>query len=211
MNELIAFILTGGALAGAIVYVVKILIAKAIDAGVLNYQLRLDKELEAHKHSLDLIKIQFQIQYSALNHKQGEFIAQLYSSLYDLERDLQHYTTVFQGGEWSQFTERDQKVIDSLKSTRNLFEKNRIYLEDELCNSIENNIKDVEEIIIKMRLAKENAKLLGKDMPNNFLKEGETPAEVWKAQDERARNEITENRKKLAVIFRELLGVKMLS
>jgi len=204
MNELIAFILTGGAVAGGIVWVVKILIAKSIDAGVKTYQLRLDKELESHRHQLELMKIQ----YSSLNDKRGVFIAELYSMFFELETALQSVTTIFQGGEWSSIGEKDKQLMEQLHLVNAYFEKNRILISDNLCAFIENNIKEVESIFEKIIFAKSASSWeFVDDLPIVPVKK--TPTEIWQEMDLLARNKIKENRKELAEQFRVLIGVSI--
>lgn len=206
MDKLIAFIFTGGALAGGIVYVVKILIAKAIDAGVLNYKSRLDKELDAHRHSLELLKIQYQIQFSSLNEKRGEFIAKLFSEMYELENAIQNYTSVIQN-DWTEFGETYNAVDGQFKRVKSYFERNRIYLDEQLCNEIEQSLILVDNMVFQMSKAKSMGKTPGKTMTSVEFPEGKTPTEIWSEQDQKARKELVNNRKQLAQQFRLLIGV----
>jgi hypothetical protein len=206
MNELTAFILSGGVLSGIIVFVVKSLISKSIDAGVMNYKFRLNKELDAHKHNLDLLKIQYQIQFSSLNEKRGEFIAKLYSEMYVLEQKIQNYTSVIQQN-WTEFGESYTQVEQQLKKVTFLFEANRIYLAEDLCATIESNLGMVKQMIFEMSKAKKMGEAIGKTMVSVDFPEGKSPVEIWSEQDQKARKDIVKNRKLLAEQFRQLLGV----
>lgn len=207
MTELTTFIVSGGVVASIIVFVVKSLISKSIDAGVMNYKLRLDKELDAHKHSLELLKIQYQIQFSSLNEKRGAFIAQLFSEMYELEKALQDFTSVFKFGNWTQFTDADKALIAKHEETKALFEKNRIYLENHLCDAIQQNFDFIEQIIFEMAKAKHMGQSLNKPNQQAYFPEGSTPTDKWAEQDQKARKDIVDNRKLLAEQFRQLLGV----
>lgn len=202
MNELIAFIVTGGALAGGIVWVVKILIAKSIEAGVKTYELRLDKELESHRHQLELMKIQ----YSTLNDKRGEFIAKLFSRLYELEVDLQNYTSVIQPN-WTEFGEPFRKVKRTLEETQSLYERNRLYLDETLCKSIDENFEMIRNTFFNMSKAKHMGSALNGPYHSPVTIRDLSVTDLWGEQDEKARKDIVENRMKLAEQFRALIGV----
>ena len=205
MIEMITMIISGSALAGLIVYVVKILIAKAIDAGVVNYKYRLDKELEVTKHNLDLLKIQYQIQFSSLSEKRGEFIALLHSKFYDLQTQLEEYTKIINNTSFSEIGESDEQLIELHKDTIVLFEKHRIYLEDEHCQMIENNLKDIKTVIEKMILAK-NAKKWPSSDVNLDVGEGQLPEEIWQEQYHKVKQDINYNRLTLAKQFRQIIS-----
>lgn len=207
MKEIITILGGGSIIIAAIVWLAKTTISKAIDAGTDAFKHRLDKDLEVHKKNLDLMKIQFQIQYSSLNEKRGKVIAKLYSLLYDLEQDLLYYTDLFYGPKWVEETERDKQATATLVKTKELFEKNRIYFDKELCDKIDKIIIDREDVITKMREAKINAKIIG-EIDKKYREEGD-PVAIVIEQNEKVRGEIAESRKLLAGEFRKLLGVPL--
>jgi len=207
MKEVIAILGGGSVIMAAFVWLAKVTISKAIDAGTEAYKHRLDKDLEVHKKNLDLMKIQFQIQYSSLNEKRGKVIAKLYSLLYDLEQDLLYYTDIFQGPEWITETERDKKAATTLAKTKELFEKNRIYFDEELCDKIDQIIKDEFEVINQMRKARITAKTMSKGKMN----EKDNPGMIWYEQNKKVQGKISKSRKQLADEFRVLFGIEIKS
>jgi hypothetical protein len=208
MEELIKILGLGATVTAGLVWLAKIVISRAIDAGGDAYKNRLASELEVHKSNLDMMKIQYQIQYSTLNEKRGEIIAKLYSVLYDLEQDLMYYTSLAQGAEWVSDMERDKKAMKTFSETKEIFEKNRIYFSENLCNKLENVLIEREEVIKNMRKAKIIATHIGQ---TKEIQIGDTkkPMEIWMKQEEIAREEIVESRKQLADEFRSLIGVEI--
>lgn len=210
MKEFIALIAGGGIITGAIVWLAKSIITKAIDAGGDIFRQKLDKELEVHKNNLDMIKIQYQIQYSSLNEKRGKVIAELYSLLYDLEQDLKYYTSMAQGPEWVDDTERDEKARVTLVKTKEVFEKNRIYFEENLCDKLDAIFVERESVITNMRKAKIRAKNIG-DGAGIKIKEEDMPLSIWFEQEDKVCGEIADSRKELADEFRVILGIEIKS
>jgi hypothetical protein len=209
MNETIGILTGGTVIAGLIVWATKLIIAKVVETGGEVFKTKLDKELAVHQKNLDLIKIQYQIQYSSLNEKRGKVIAKLYSLLYDLEQDLLYYTDLFYGPKWKDETERDKQAAATLAKTEELFEKNRIYFDEELCDKIDKIIIDRADVITKMREAKIEAKIIG-EVDKKYRKEAD-PVAIVIDQNEKVRGEIAESRKLLAEEFRALIGVEVKS
>jgi len=195
----------------ALTFLAKLFFTKSAEAAVMKYGSELQVELESHKSELELLKVKYQIQFSSLNEKRGEFIAQLFSEMYDLEKALQDFTSVIRKSDWTVFDEKDKKVYLIFESVRNLFEKNRIYLDEQLCDTIDNNFVFILDVIIEMSKAKKMGDALGKVTITADFPEGKTPVEIWSIQDQKARKDIVENRKKLAKQFRFLLGVNLSS
>ncbi len=210
MKEFIALIAGGGIVTAAIVWLAKSIITKAIDAGGEIFKNRLEKELEVHKKNLDMMKIQYQIQFSSLHEKRGEVIIELYSLLYDLEQDLKYYTSKAQGSEWVSDTKRDDKAKNTLVKTKEVFEKNRIFFEEDLCDKLDKIIKERENVIKKMRGARITAKNLAEG-PWLELDGTELPRNIWFKQEEKVRGEIVDSRKQLADDFRVLFGIEIKS
>ncbi len=208
MKEIITILGGGSIIIAAIVWLAKTTISKAIDAGTDAFKHRLDKDLEVHKKNLDLMKIQFQIQYSSLNEKRGEIISSLYSLLYDLEQDLLYYTDMFQGPEWVTETERDTKAAKTMMKTKELFEKNRIYFDSELCDKLDRMLIERENVIKSMRKAKITAKHLGEGADID-VDSSEMPNSIWSNQYEKVRSDIADSRKRLADEFRTLFGIEL--
>jgi hypothetical protein len=191
----------------AITFLAKLFFTKSAEAAVLKYGSELQEQLESHKSELELLKVKYQIQFSALNEKRGTFIAQLYSELYDLEQALQAFTSVFKGGDWTQFTDEDKSLLAKHKETKALFEKNRIYLENHVCEAIQQNFDSITQIIFEMTKAKRMGQSLNKPNQQAHFDEGSTPTDKWAEQDQKAREDIVTNRKMLAEQFRQLLGI----
>jgi hypothetical protein len=206
MKEILGVLTASTLIVGVIAFVTKSIINKLIDTGADIFKNKMEKELEVHKKNLDLIKIQYQIQYSSLNEKRSDFIAQLFNLLYDLEISLQKYTSVI-NSDWPKVGMNDFHVNTRFDETKSLFEKNRIYLESSLCDSIELNLNEIEKMIRDMSVAKAKASALGNGAPITNFKEGESPVEIWSKLDTKARGDIINNRKLLTVQFRKLIGV----
>lgn len=204
MKEIITILGGSGIIISGIVWLAKVTISKMIDAGTDTFKHRLDKDLEVHKKNLDMMKIQYQIQYSSLHEKRGKVISKLYSLLYDLEQDLLYYTDLFQGPEWVEDTERDKKATETFSKVKELFEKNRIFFDEELCGKLEQIIDDRKDIITEMRKAKIKAKHIG----TGKIKDADDPVLICMEQNKKVQGEISESRKQLADEFRVLFGIE---
>ncbi len=209
MNDLITIIAGGSIVTAALIWLAKSIISKAIDTGGDVFKNKLDKELEVHKKNMDMMKIQYQIQYSSLQEKRGEVIAELYSLLYDLEQDLRTFTSVGQT-DWLNDLESDKIATKTLEKTTAFFEKNRIYFEQGLCDKLEEILIERREVIKEMRKAKVTAKQL-RENTDLKIADDQMPMSKWFEQEDKVKGQIADSRKQLADEFRVLFGIEIKS
>jgi hypothetical protein len=202
--ELLEKLLTlsvGGITVGAVVvYLGKLILDKS--SAVL---------IEDYKNKLEMLKIEHQIRFTKLYEERGEVIKTVYQSLYELEHKLEYLTSPFQGPEWKHDLNREKEAIDHLNKTSKQLEINRIFFNESLCNEIASTLNDCRDVIIRMKNAKENSRDIGKGYYDNSSQKGEkrkTPTQIWIEAQNKVKNEIKNQRLKLAQSFRDLIGVE---
>lgn len=200
MEKLIAFFVGSALISGILVFLGKLVINKGFDAAMKTFE-----------NKLELMKIEHQVRFSQLHQERAVVTKDMYKMLYELKKELEYYTTSFQGQEWLTDTTRRDKVLEVLKRCRNLVEENRIFFVEEFCEKVEKNLLECEEVIRGM----EKARSLGREERRSkregiFFppKDGKTSIGIWIEQEEKVKIEIRKNRIKLAEEFRKLLGVR---
>lgn len=220
-NQVIKFFLSASIITGGLVYLSKLVIDKFVESRIEKYKNFLHKDFESFKHSLsseaekfrydlNTTSVEHQIKYTKLYEERGQVIKRTYSLLLDLENSLSSLTTIGQGPEWTDESERDRKAKDSNLALKDNLEQNRIFFSEDLCNKIDSIIKDSHEITDEMFLAKKNER-----RTENHIKRGITltekqligPLDKWHELDEKVQKEIKSARLNLAQEFRVLIGV----
>lgn len=169
-----------------------------------------DAALKTFENKLEILKIEHQIKYSKLHEERATLLKDLYRELFDLENALAYMTTAFQGPEWTKDDDRRVKAFSQLQKCLIILETNRIFFTSEFCSLLETNLEECLDVINQM----ENAKFRGKIQEssisgyNKTFKDGETPLDIWFAQEEKVKTKIRDGRIQLAEKFREIIGVE---
>jgi hypothetical protein len=170
----------------------------------------LNIEAERFKYELNTLSIEHQIRYSKLYEERGQVIKRIYNLLVDLETSLAELTTLFQGPEWIEDTQRENKTRLSIHELKRYLEYNRIFFNEGLCLKIESILSDSHNISIEMALAKiselRNQKY-NKQGIEISVDELSKPSNTWHVLDEKVQKEINAARLELAQEFRSLIGV----
>jgi len=186
----------GGITVGFIVvYLGKFFLSKSSDLIIENY-----------KNRLEISKIEHQVKFSKLHTERGEIIKLIYQELFELEKKLEHLTTLFQGPSWTTDKDREKDALDKYWEMYDVLENNRIYFSEELCNQISEGLNDYKEIISQMLKAKSHYKF-ETDGTGYRFPEGQGSLDLWKDAENKVKNEIKQLRLDLAKVFRELIGV----
>ena len=119
-------------------------------------------------------------------------------------------TTKWQGPEWVNATERDDKATESITSLRNQLEQDRIFFSVELCDKIKSILADSHQIKVEMIMAKKNAQINERHTKqgiNVSVEDLLNPSSTWSELDEKVQKEIKDAKLKIAQEFRVLIGV----
>lgn len=210
-EPIIQFFLSISVLGAVFTYLLKVGIERFADSRVLKYQNELGKETELFKHELSRMTIEHQIKYSKLYEERGDVIKKMNSLLLELEAALSELTTIFQGPDWIEVSEKDENAKKCIYIVRNELEINRIFFSEELCEKIESILLESHKIAVDMWKVKreEQANIRkinrGVDVPYDPQND---PSVKWEQLDEKVKNSFRVTRIKLANEFRQLIGVK---
>ncbi|MBF2707816.1 hypothetical protein [Flavobacterium soyangense] len=195
LEEIIKLSIGGTTVGIIIVYLGKFFLTKSSDL-----------LMENHKNQLEISKTEHQVRFSKLHSERGEIIKSIYLDLYELEKKLEHLTTLFQGPEWKTDKERDDDARAKYKETFERLENNRIYFSEELCNQISLGLENYNNIIQLMFKAKNKAHYESDGTGYRFP-DGQGSLDLWKEAENKTKNEIRQLRFELANVFRKLIGV----
>lgn len=195
LEEILKFSIGGITIVGAMVFLGKLILTKSSDILIEN-----------HKNCLEISKTEHQIKFTNLHAERGDIIKQIYQDFYELEKKLEHMTTLFQGPGWRTEKERDNDAIAKYKDTQDKLERNRIYFSEDLCDQLASALEDYSNIIQQMLEAKNHAKY-EQDGSGYRFPEGKSSFDLWKDAENKTKNDIKKLRLELAQVFRELIGV----
>ncbi len=191
-------------------YLGKLAIQKFSEGALKTFQHNLELQKIQAQNQFDLLRIEKQVRFSRMHEEQSEVLKSLYNELLQLEIDLQQYTSIFQGPEWSQDSERYQNALKQLKRCRHFLEKSLIFLPQAVCDEVDASLAQAGDIMNEMEKAKIQDVMMKEAASRGERMEvarDEFPLTKWREQEKRVLTEIRGNRKKLAKGFRKLLGV----
>jgi len=146
IKEILIFVSGSSILIGAISWLFKTLLKQL-----------LDKDIEKYKHELKEVLIKREITYKNLQEKRIEIIAQIYSLLVESIYSVEKYCSPI-GNLDNKTGEIYKDAIRVLVNFFKYFDKNRIYLSEELCLIIDTAIKELrnatEDIYSNAQIAK---------------------------------------------------------
>ncbi|MGG9960360.1 hypothetical protein [Ferruginibacter sp. SUN106] len=199
--------LTG--LSTIIIWLGKFIITKTVDTGIEKYKAELTKDIEKHKAELSKITLEHQVKFSKLHEQRADKIKLLYNKVKELEKSLQHSTTVFQGPEFSDDTQRDSETLNQIVSLTDLVDAERIYFSESTILRFESLIQKSREILKGMR----NVRLSHQQYDSLIKRNKEVPQKIleemdkWTEVDDKVEDEFKGLKLELANEFRNLLGI----
>lgn len=170
-----------------------------------NLQLSLDKNLEAYKSRLEILRLEFQVQFAELHAKRSEIIAELYKYLTELNASMLNLTARIHGVVQDAEKEEQKRIERANKAYiefYNYYYPHRIFFSQ----------------IIASKLDKIQAFVWDKAWDFNYIKgqigSGQLDPSSWKSFSDdlkkiskEVHKEIPDALKDLEDEFRELLGV----
>ncbi|MGI4729556.1 MAG: hypothetical protein ACRYGB_13360 [Janthinobacterium lividum] len=221
-TQIIKFFLSTSLITGSVVYLMKRIIDKFLESRIEKYKnsLQINTEIFRHelnfeaekfKQELNTKTVEHQIKYSKLYEERGQIIKLIYNLLLNLEGSLVLLTTIFQGPDWTNDTERDAKTVESVQNLKKELEQNRIFFTSTLCKKVDSIIATSNKIIIEMRVAKIYKQRNEQYYKNNISLNDEElskPIDIWIKLEKEVQNEIISAKLDLAQEFRILIGVE---
>jgi len=170
-----------------------------LDKELQNYENKLDIKLQDHRNELE----KEQIIFSELHAKQGEVVTEIYSRLFDMERDLRSLAKPLQKSNEPSQDEKIDKVLQSGRRFEQYYKKHKIYLPPEICRSIEDLLEESRDIHRDFSVfSVHEPQKSGLDTQEAL----EVLTENWDRVNE---DTIPDMKEQLESHFRELLGVEL--
>lgn len=192
------------ALLAVLAFVGKTLLEKLIVRDTKRFEsdlrARSESAIEHLKNTLQLKTIEHQVMFSRLHEKRADVIAELYGKLVESLWEAESFFSVM---EWAGEPNKQEKHIiamEKLVEFFRFFDKNRIYLPEEICNLLEKLVLDVRSHVIRfgvyVRFNEDNLNAHTSEQKDKAWNDG------WNA----IKNQVPPARKVLEDEFRTLLG-----
>lgn len=199
-ETIVKYLITPSVIFGILAYFTKSIISHFLSKDIESYKNKIETnaqlKLEEIKNELQIKALEHQIKFNRLHEKRAEIIAEFYQKFEE---------TIFKAGVLVNPLElrgelSKEETLRNAKSEiwelRRFFQKNRIYLSEELCTRIETTINKIYKIIFDF-----GSKVVSREYDKDI--------EVWTSSWESiTETEVPEARKALEVEFRNILGVE---
>lgn len=192
-------------LVAILAYIAKSLLDKLIVRDTKQFEADLkaksDAAIEHLKNDLLLRSIEHQVRFSRLHEKRAEVIAELNGLFAEALWEAESFLSPM---EWNGEPSKQEKhcaAMNKLVELYRYFDKHRIYLPAELCNSLEKLVSEVRELVINFGVYVESHET---SLDNSTQQEKRKAwSDGWKA----IKNQVPRARQSLEDEFRSLLGV----
>ncbi len=159
----------------------------------------LKKDIEKFKHDLSKVAFEHQIRFENLHQKRADVIADLYGHIVESERAASSFLSPIEMNGAPTKEEKYNKAINSTIELFRYFDKNRIYLSDDLCEKVDKFVDELRGPIIDF-----SSYLDAPESNMNVMKE---KREVWHESYTKVKEDIPIARKALEVEFRKIIGM----
>lgn len=160
-----------------------------------------DAAIEHLRTELQLKTIEHQVRFSRLHEKRAEVIAELNGFLVEALWEAESFLSPMTWNGEPDKKEKYRAAMNKLVELYRYFDKHQIYLPVELCNSLEQLVKDVRKLVINFGVYVE----FHDDSSDNSSHESKYKA--WTDGWDAIKNQIPLARQSLENEFRSLLGV----
>ena len=186
--------------------IIKFIGSSAVLLGFIAWLIRklteqiLSRDIENYKNNLKILAIEHQIIYKSLHERRAIVISDIYSLMVEAIHAVEKY--VSPSGDYKDKIESYSKTMKQILEFFKYFDKNRIFLSEDICAIIEEAKNELKKPTIDLY---SNAQITKHDK-NNY---NEDFYRCWFEAWEKAKNkEIPIVRSKLEEEFRILLGVE---
>ncbi len=140
-QQILALILTPVMIVGVLAYLFKLLLKSSLDKDLERYKSELksgfDKDLEKFKSELAIQQFEFQKRFSLIHEKRAEVLGELYARLDRTERALADLTSLLQLNDGRTLQDKKTATQSIGKDFSDYYSTKKIYLDESLCNQIE--------------------------------------------------------------------------
>lgn len=185
-------------------YFGKTLLEKLIERDTKRFetdiQAKADLAIEHLKGQLQIHAIEHQVRFSGMHEKRAEVIAELYGLLVRAFWEAESFVSPMQWAGEPDIKVKHVTARNSLVELYRYFDKNRIYLPEPLCTSLEQLIRDVRSNVIQFGVWVEYE---AGSLPDHAARQKQ---EAWEKSWEGIKSTIPPARAQLENEFRVLLG-----
>jgi hypothetical protein len=171
---------------------------KTLSRDLESYKARLNSELEQSKanlaHELQMKSFEHQTRFSLFYQKQAEVIGEFYGSFVDAVSSIESLIRPFQLAGEKPEPEKFNDTIEANNNLLNYYYKNRIYMNDDVCDKIDVVLKIMRELFIKYRIGSKP----GYQSPDRL--------DHWDQAWEALQKEVPPIKKELESQFRQILS-----
>jgi hypothetical protein len=179
LETILVLIFLPSAIVAGIVFVLRKFFEHALSRDVERFKANLQSELEHSKlrleNELQTKYYEFQIKFSSYHQKRAEIIGELYGMLNETEWVVVELVHPMQSGGGRPISERVYQADSKCVELSRFFSKNRIYLDDDVCQKIETIVAELRKSIVKFNVS--HANIQGNPSLDMWL-------EAWKVMEE---------------------------
>lgn len=155
---------------------------------------------ERLKHDLQIVTLEHQVRFSKMHERRAEVVAELYGHLVEAQWASQDLVALM---EWAGEPSKQEKYTVAMKQAAEFyryFDKNRIYLPQQLCEQLEEFIRNVRRRVIEfgVYVAKDEAHLPDQAREKKY--------ETWMKSAEYFDTAVPKARRALEVELRAIIG-----
>ncbi len=199
---IIASVGSSAVLFGVLGYFAKSLVSQLLAKDIENHKSKIkfeiDLELTKFKSEIEKSAFEHQTRFSKLHDKRAEVIADLYSRIVDLYIHVNVFTKIEMPITEKNQKEKKRKLWGAVEHYRDYFFKHKIFLEQELCNKIEQLDSSMSLPISKLMMHIEK---YGQN--NDFA----PVIEAWQQAQKTIDTSVKEIKQEIEDEFRVILGV----
>jgi hypothetical protein len=168
-------------------------------------KLDIDKELEGYKNKLELLRLEYQVQFSKLHEKRSEILELIYHKLFDLNQAMLELTTFIRPATENPNKEESERLTSTnqvFHDFNTYYRKHKIYLTPETCIILDKLVKHYWVTGLDVAEVRNARELVPVD--NSYFKDAMTR---YRAAYKELRDEIPNVLLLLETDFRKILGV----
>lgn len=159
----------------------------------------LSKDIETFKKNLEKTAFEHQIQYSQLHEKRASVTADLYASLVELNKRAGIFVSHVMIAEREKTLEKLKELWKAADDFKDIFQKNRIYFDERICDKLEKLNESLSEPVSKLVMT------LQITWETHNIEELH---KVWRIAKAELDEKVPDIKKDVELEFRKLLGIE---
>ncbi|MFP5222449.1 MAG: hypothetical protein ACLGSA_09175, partial [Acidobacteriota bacterium] len=150
-DNLIKFAFGSSAITVLLGFVLRAYIKTSFDKSLERFKSKVSQDVERFKSDLVRINNEHSITYSKLHAERAEIIKIIYERLVDLKSSLHSFLKPLQCSSEQSLTTKFGIVVDNYNGAAGYYYKNKIFLDSDVCETVEKLFDEMQIIIIKVR------------------------------------------------------------